>query len=96
MKNILKFTLNCSNLFLKNNASLNKSKLVNNLRCLNTSSISFKENNAQFEYELNKFNDVHIKLKNMLKFSNEIGSNQEMFESTLKSSFKLVLRVLNY
>lgn len=88
MKNILKFTLNCSNLFLKNNASLNKSKLVTNLRCLNTSSISFKDNkNAQFEFELNKFNDVHIKLKNMLKFNNEIGSNQEMFESTLKSSF---------
>ena len=92
MKNIL-LTLKCSNLFLKN-ANVNKNILATNFRCLSTNS---NRNNVQFDFELSKFNDVHIKLKNMIKFNNEIGSNQEMFESTLKSSLVYTFRhPLNY
>ena len=41
--------------------------------------------NLSFTYEINKFNDVHIKSKSILKFNEDSHSNSDTFESILKS-----------
>lgn len=40
---------------------------------------------AKFDFDVNKFNDIHIKSNNVSKFIQETNSNLELFESTLSS-----------
>lgn len=39
---------------------------------------------SSFSFKLNRFNDVHIKADDIVKFSNETNHNLDTFESTLK------------
>ena len=59
--------------------NLNRSLLsLSSKRCLANSS-------APFAFEINKFNDIHIKSNNVIKFSQETNFDPNVFESALKS-----------
>ena len=42
-----------------------------------------------FNFNLNKFNDIHIKQDHIIKFDQETKSNSSLFESSLKGNFKI-------
>jgi hypothetical protein len=44
-------------------------------------------NLAKFDFVVSKFNDIHIKEKNVIEFFQQANSNKEIFENTLKSNF---------
>lgn len=54
---------------------------LNSRRLLNISSVL----GAEFSFTLNKFNDIHIKSDNVVKFSQETNFDTKEFEQTLKS-----------
>lgn len=57
---------------------------------LNRSLLSSKRglahsSSAPFAFEINKFNDIHIKSNNVIKFSQETNFDPNVFENALKS-----------
>lgn len=43
----------------------------------------------KFDFTLNKFNDIHIKSNDLLKFSQSTGSDRVLFENALKESLEV-------
>lgn len=63
-------------------SNLNKT-LIPNLLGLSSSSSS--SSSTKFSFDINKFNDIHVKSNNVLKFSQETNFDPSVFETTLKS-----------
>ena len=68
-------------LFIRNNLLIEAKRGLRLSAVINKNVIS----NLSFTYEINKFNDIHIKSNSILKFNEESNSNSDTFESILKS-----------
>ena len=60
---------------------------INLNRSLLSSKRGLANSSAPFAFEINKFNDIHIKSNNVIKFSQETNFDPNVFENALKSMF---------
>lgn len=76
------------NFFIRPSLKLNKldSNTVGLLTFLQRQfSSSTKVNNVKFDFEVSKFNDIHVKSTNVVRFSEQTNYDPNVFEANLES-----------
>ena len=64
-----------------------RSKVDLNLLRRFSSNVADETRLVSFQFVINKFNDVHIKHENIIKFAERTNNNLDQFEQLLKSIF---------